>query len=192
MNTLKVYRNGSVSVGKHSASIHDIWGSYDAVKPAERSGRLTSVYASPSLSGMTSWAYGNHMAFCATPDVDLDSYEITVKDIENIYIYNLSIYDETLNTVVNKETGSEALARAYWDSGIPLSQWQAFSDAHQPDPNQWEVLIPMDAIVSHAKISDRKLLDAASSDIREELRAYLGNHKEYLKWRNWEPSGACV
>lgn len=192
MSTIKVYRNGSVSVGNHSASIHDIWGSYDAVKPAERSGRLASVYASPSLAGMVRWTHANHMFSGTKPDIDLTSYEIFLKDAENIYVYDVEVYDRTLGKVVELESQSGELAQQYWDSGIPLTEWVKVSAERNLDPANWEVLVPIEAIASHIKISDRKILDAAPESSKEEIRQYLRNRKEFLKWCNWEPPAPCI
>lgn len=177
MATLKVYRNGPVSVGKHSASIHDIWGSYDTVKPAERPGRLASVYASPSLPGMIRWAHYNHRNSGTNPAIDLNSYEISVKDAENIYVYDVEIYDKTLNAVIEDEKGSAKYAQQYWDSGIILSEWDKVAAERNLDPTKWEVLVPIDAIKSSKRITDRTILAASPVEEQEELREYLKNRK---------------
>jgi hypothetical protein len=192
MSTIKVYRNGSVSVGKHSASIHDIWGSYDAVKPAERSGRLHSVYASPSLPGMIRWMHYNHRNSGTNPAVELNSYEISIKDAENIYVYDVEIYDQTLNAVIEDEKGSAKYARQYWDSGIPLSEWDKTAAEKNLDPTKWEVLVPIDAIKASKRITDRAIIAAGTAEDQDELREFLKNRKEFLKWVNWEPPAPCI
>lgn len=126
------------------------------------------------------------------PDIDLTSYEISLLDAENIYVYDVEVYDRTLGKVVELENKSGETAQEYWDSGIPLNEWETVSVERNLNPANWEVLVPMESIGIHHKISDRKILEAANDNSKEELRQYLRNRKEFLKWCNWEPPVACI
>jgi hypothetical protein len=187
MTTAKVYRNGAVEVGKHSPSIVESWFGYDSFKPAGRSGRLESIYASPTLPGLIRWVRGNHLTSAKNPDVDLTNNEITVVNPEDIYVYSIELYDRFFSY----DGVSEEDAKAYWDSGIPLSDWEKVSTEQNLRASEWEVLIPAEKVKTVRKISDARIVKSAPEIIADTISQILKDRKEFLKWCNWEPEVAA-
>lgn len=189
METAKVYRNGAVRPGKHSEQIYLLWGTYDRIKPQGRAGRLNSVYASPSLAGMVRWTHTNHMGSIPSTR-DMASYEITVRNPAELFVYDVSVYDRTTSElhcygdIGNPEYASynAELLQPYWDTGIPFTDWERVSAEKNLNPMDWEVLVPMDSIVSHAVIPHSAIIDAAPEDSKENLRETLRIYSEFRAW----------
>lgn len=184
MKTAKAYRNGTIEVGDHSPSVVESWLQYDAHKPAGRAGRLDSIYASPSMAGVVRWVRSNHLFMSKKGEVDLNTYELSITDAENIYVYSIELYDRFFSY----DGISEEKAKAYWESGIRLSEWNAVALERGLDASNWEVLIPKDKVKSSKKVSDNMIVKVASGKVADELKRTLKDRKDYLKCFNWEPA----
>jgi len=177
MATIKVYRNGSLSLAEHSEEVQQVWSQYDDFKPAERSGRLDSLYASPSLFGVTRWVKGNHLVSGHNPDADLTNYEITVSNPEQVFVYSIASYDSSCRSAGVKEDA----ARKYWDSGIALADWDAKASEFGLDATEWEVLLPVEAIKSSKVVSDNRILGAVKDEFeKDQLKAALQRRKRMM------------
>lgn len=185
MITAKVYRNGPAIVGNHCTSIVEAWEGYDQHKPSGYSGRLNSIYASPSLDGVIRWVRSNHMAHYSNPDYDLTTYEITV-DAENTFVYSVEIFDR----LFSYDPLLEDQAKEYWDSGIRLSDWELVSKERKLDPSAWEVLIDPANIKSVKKVTEKRLIMAVPEWKALDFKEMLRNRKEFVKWCNWEQKAA--
>lgn len=197
METAKVYRNGAVRPGKHSEEIYLLWGTYDRIKPQGRTGRLNSVYASPSLAGMVRWTHTNHMGSIPAKR-DMASYEITVQNPAELYVYDVKVYERTARNLhwdgdIGKpgyETSNAKILQPYWDTGIPFTDWEKVSTERNLNPMYWEVLVPMDSIVSHAVIPHSAIIDAAPEESKETLRETLRIYSEFRTWWDSEEGKA--
>lgn len=187
MSIAKAYRNGPVEVGVHSPEVTEIWEEYDMHKPEGRSGRLDSIYASPSMTGVIRWVKSNLMLHFTNGEADLNTYALTVNDSENIYVYSIDLYDR----FVSYDGISEEKAKEYWASGIPLSEWETTALERGLNPSNWEVLIPKAKVKSFKKLSDNMIAKAAPEYVVEELKATLKNRKEFIKWYRWEAPDAA-
>lgn len=167
MAIIKVYRNGSLSLAEHSEDIQQRWAPYDDAKPANRSGRLNSLYASPSIAGVVRWVKGNHLVSGSDPKADLTNHEIIVSNPEQVFVYSIDAYDKTTRFDGASTKGVEK----YWESGIPLSEWESKSAELNLDPTEWEVLLPVESIKSSKVVSNARILNAASDFDKEQLKA---------------------
>lgn len=167
-------------MGNHDSDLVRLWSKYDAFVPAGRTGRLNSIYASPSLAGLTRWIRGNHLIGLNSPHVNLKSSQVTVENADEVYVYSIALHDKffSFNGVTPEQ------AKAYWDSGIRLSDWEKVSEEMGLDASEWEVLVPADSIGSIKAISDNRILDNAPIDCIEELRKSLRDRREFLKWHD--------
>lgn len=190
METMKVYRNGPVGLGRHTEYIRKLWAAYDEIKPSGRAGRLNSVYASPSLVGMVRWTHTNLMNPALSSRQDLSNHEITVLNPESLYVYHVNSYDKTSSAIhCYGELGDPTYAdynaellQPYWDTGIRLSEWQERSAKEGLNAMEWEVLIPAESIVSHRQINDNEVIEAASEDAREHLTECFRQYNEFIAW----------
>lgn len=170
MATIKVYRNGSLSLGEHSSEVQQAWSPYDSAKPAERSGRLESLYASPSLAGVVRWVQGNHLVNGNNPDADLTTHEITVSNPEAVFVYSIASYDSFHRSYGVKADG----VSKYWESGIALSEWEDKAKELNLDPTEWEVLLPVENIKSSKVVSNTRLLNAIPDEFtKDQMKATL-------------------
>lgn len=185
MTTAKVYRNGPATVGDHHASIMASWSGYDKCVPEGRSGRLNSLYASPSLEGVIRWVQSNHMMQFSNADYDLSTYELTV-DAEKTFVYNVTVFDRLFSY---EELPAEK-AMEYWNSGIRLSEWEQVSQEQNLDPSLWEVLVDPANIKSVKKVTATRLLLSVPEWKQDDFKEMLKNRKEFVKWSNWEPKVA--
>lgn len=193
METATVYRNGAVRPGKHSEEIYLLWEPYDRIRPLGRAGRLNSVYASPSLAGMVRWTHSNIVEDKDRAGVIINN-EIIVCNPENIYVYSVDAYDTTSADYYTYRTpgtsGAEEfdaeLMRPYWDSGIRLTEWQKKALEEDLNPMDWEVLIPMDSIVSYSPIEDDDVIAAAPEKTKEQLWRAIRATRNFIDWVNYK------
>lgn len=181
---MKVYRNGPLTIGEHSGDIVSIWEEYDAIKPLNRAGRLDSIYASPTLMGMVRWLHTNDCNRDWTGKTDLKNYEITVTSPENIYVYDIDSYESTaMNLYCYGGAGdplyrsfNEEMVEPYWNSGIKLSSWDKIAHKRKLNAMRWEVLLPMDTIVSYRELSSEEILVATPEYLKPEIEMILHRH----------------
>lgn len=178
MTTIKVYRNGSLAAPQHSAEVIGAWGRYDAVRPAGRTGRLDSLYASPSLLGNVRWIKGNHSVSSRAREADLSNNEITVLNPESVFVYSINTYEKG-------SWGNRATEAEYWATGIPLTDWERVAAERNLNPSDWEVLLPVASIKSARPVSDKRVIELAKDAFeREELVHLFKEYRKLLKWRN--------
>lgn len=181
---MKVYRNGPLVVGSHSRDIATVWEEYDAIKPSQRTGRMDSIYASPTLTGMVRWLQTNAYNQAWTGKTDLKNYEITVTDVENIYVYDIELYESTAMKLYcyggagdpSYQSFNEEMVEPYWNSGIKLSDWGKLAHKRKLNAMQWEVLLPQDNIFSCRELSTEEILNATPEYLRPEIEAIFHSY----------------
>lgn len=177
MATIKVYRNGSLSLPEHSEDVQQAWTPYDSVKPAERSGRLTSLYASPTLTGVTRWVKGNHLVNGRNLDADLTTHEITVSNPETVFVYSIASYDASHKSYGVKDDG----AKKYWESGIRLTEWESKAADFGLDATEWEILLPVENIKSAKVVGNQSILNAVEDEFeKDQLQAAFRERKRMM------------
>lgn len=170
MSSIKVYRVGPLSLGEHSEETRRAWSQYDALKPSGRSGRLTSVYASPSLNGVLRWLKGIHFASGKTAAIDLSVHEITVCRPDEVFLYHVNAYDRAFRSsgVVSNKVAS------YWETGIRLTDWAAASQKHGLNASEWEILLPLENIHTARRVGASRIVSASDrADEKQELKDIL-------------------
>lgn len=155
--TTKVYRIGSLTCAEHSENVQKLWSSIDAVKPEGRAGRLECLYASPNIKGLIRWIRGMHFVAGRDESACLDNHEITVINPETVFVYHVPTYDAV-------GSGRKS-AESYWESGIPLSEWQKVAEEKGLNAEDWEILLPMNAVKSSRKISNARILGQAEDEM---------------------------
>lgn len=174
MTTTKAYRIGNLTLDDHDDKVQALWSSFDAVKPEGRTGRLESLYASPSLKGLVRWVKGMHLVATRDEDANLDSSEITVADSETVFLYHVPTYDAVLS-------GRKTVAD-YWNTGIAISDWDTVSVERSLDADDWEILLPVDAVKSVRKVSNARILNQAADECAKlELSQMFQDRKRFMR-----------
>lgn len=151
MKTIKVFRIGPLNLQDHTEHAIKVWSQFDAVKPT---GRLDALYASPSLKGLVRWIRGVHLA---NPyGEDLTAREITVNNVDNLYVYSIDIYDKVAAGTLNHSD--------YWNSGILMENWADEAVKRNLNPENWEMLLPVGIIGDSKEVTERCILN----DVEEE------------------------
>lgn len=186
MNTAIVYRHGSLTLGKHTGKVAELWKAYDAIRPEGHAGRMNSLYASPNLAGMVRWTHTS--LYHQHRDVfnNLERHEIVIRNPESIYVYDIEVYERTsLNIHCYGEMGNPAYAelnreimQPYWKTAIKLTEWEQVAAEKDLHPMQWEILLPPEAIVSKRSLSDKELMNAVPEYLMQEM-TYLLEASKY-------------
>lgn len=187
METAIVYRHGPLSIGEHKGKVADLWQGYDAIRPEGHAGRMDTLYASPTLAGMVRWTHTSLYNQQRTGFTSLARHEITVRNPEKIYVYNIEVYERTSMGMhchgdlgdPNYEDFNREIMEPYWATAIKLTEWKQIATAKDLHPMNWEVLLPADAIISHREICDDELMQAAPDYLVEELTYLLNASKVY-------------
>lgn len=155
---------------------------YEAVeqfKPAGRAGRLDGLFCSVSLKTLKRW-YSANLLF----RLPSQPHEIRYHGPEP-YAYPISLWERASsayeNCLPNRPDMFEQAARAYWEAGVPLSEYlghpERFTDEIW-DPEDVEVLIDPTHITSARGVSDRRIFSVldefAVSQLKHEIRMYRG------------------
>lgn len=110
--------------------------------PVSRTG---SLFASPTLAGVVRWVLGNHMF----------RYETRVREIavdaDTTWVYQIKAWE---NVSWNMHGFQDSAARAYWDSGMTLTDWLSQADS-AVDGSEWEVLIDPGTVLAVRNVSRR-------------------------------------
>lgn len=182
MDEIKIYRNGPLAVGEHSAAVRSIWRSIDAFAPINYARRLDSLFAAPDIGGVLRWVKSKYSYDkCFGGERDLSTHAITTLNPYTLFVHRISDYDAIVRSFrintsqidVSRKTDSErfnewaervSLMESYWANAICLGNWEKISTAKNLDSSEWEVLVPVGNIASAEKLSDESLLDACPTE----------------------------
>ena len=158
MNRLKVYRNGALTPAVYEGEVAEYAMTADVERPDGRPGRQGSLYASPSLPGVTRWTRAHLDGLSHTRD-DLETYELTV-DGDNVYVYDIDAWEDY--------SWAGKPVSAYWDSGVTLTEYLTREDR---DDTNWEVLLTPEDVLSSRRVSAKRLCQHA--EYPDEMKAIL-------------------
>ena len=151
MNNVKVYRSGIVSTPASRGVETESYVEADAVRPAGRQGRTDGIFAAPTLSGVTRWAYSN-----ASNSRHEDPFvrEIAVNP-DSVYVYSIEMWENCSWAGVPYEE--------YWKTGVTLTEW--LNNQDQYDATNWELLLSPEDVVSVKNVSDKRLIASAENGL---------------------------
>lgn len=181
----KVYRVGNLSAPEdHFNDLDGVLAAMDALKPEDRQGRRGGIFASPDMASHSRWVLGNKWN---KYEGALDSHEIEV-DANSVYVYNVKKYEKAstaFDRYGDSHEGFIDAAQDFWDSGMTLNEWREWARHNDPDPGDWEIIMPSDGIRSSKKMSNKSVIEEAPeskadtvNEILEPERARKG-----LIWR---------
>lgn len=157
--TASVYRSGRPSAPAERVVERDSYERCDSLIPDSRQGRMTGVFCSPTIGGVSRWVRGNWL--CKIADVEVREIRV---DIDNTYVYLVHDWERasSLNT--------DDMYKRYWENGMTLREYMevAQKEPHKYDPREYELLVSSESIASVKKVSGKRLLQFAY-DSHEEL-----------------------
>lgn len=161
----KVYRNGSLTPAVYEGEVLEYAEKADAFKPEGRAGRVGSLYASPSLKGVTRWARANLANTWNRSDPE--TYELTLNG-NAVYVYSIGAWEDY--------SWHGKPAEDYWESGVLLKDYLAEPEKY--DDREWEILFRPEDIISQRRVSKKRLLTGEDDAYyRDELERSLKRFK---------------
>lgn len=149
----RVYRNGDLTPSIHKGEVLAYSEKADAVKPDDdRAGRLGSLYASPSVEGVSRWVRGN--LSMGKHDRDFETYEISL-NANTVYVYSIQAWEEF------SWHGGEP--EDYWESGVLLRDYLADPEKYNKD-DEWEILFKKEDILSKRRVTKQRILNSIQDE----------------------------
>lgn len=129
--TVSVFRAGVPNPPAERGVEKDSYAATDEHMPEGRQDRTSGIFASPTLHGVTGWVRGtSHVV------KDWGVRELRV-DPDKVYVYSVRAWE-----ICSSYDSTPEKSKAYWDSGITLTQWmQKLNSDPDLDPQEWEILI---------------------------------------------------
>lgn len=151
METITVFRCGSMAQPLHTQRILSSFRFFDSVAPEGRVLRGNAIFASPERLALAPWIAMKHrkkrragVRGSINPEFDQD---VLVRHLELELDSSLFVYDADLFGRIHLEAHEHGFkqgspdASLYWDSGIPLAEWRNSQFANTPAAESWEVLV---------------------------------------------------
>lgn len=163
MNKQKVYRAGSMTPSADAGAAHAVTAAADGVRLGTAlPPRLGSLFAAPTLPGVVRWVRGNHGCRYETR-----VREITV-DADTTYVFRISAWEDVSWNLRGFEAEK---ARAYWNTGVTLTDWLTRTETDDLDGSEWEVIFAPAAVLGVRNVSGARLLSAVADDYtRREIK----------------------
>lgn len=164
--TVSIFRSGVPYAPNQRGVESESYVYADAMKPANRQGRVTGVFASPTSFGVTRWFTGNDLV--NLPDVKVRELRV---DPDETYVYSIDAWERassalsmySSDTPENLVKREEAISN-YWNSGITLTDWMNKAEREHVDPRNWEVLLSSDDIKTVKPFGSKRLMDSIPSE----------------------------
>lgn len=160
--TITIYRHGCLEPSNYQGEILSYALTADKYCPSGRAPRNGSLYGSPTLKGVLRWTRSNLMM--KTHHDFPDTYEITVNP-DVLYCYPVKNWEDY--------SWRDYPPNHYWDHGVPLEQW---SEDEHGAPAEWEILFRPEDIISHRRVSKKRILSVLDGYDREEMELILKRH----------------
>lgn len=145
-----VYRSGIVKAPESRGCELGSYQVADSVKPEGRQGRACGIFASPTIEGVLRWVRANAMM----PSI-VDPFVRELKvDSNTVYVYCVRTWERCSSRNGNYEE--------YWNTGLTLSNWLKNSEDY--DPEEWELLLAPEDILSQKNVSDNRMVKVAEKD----------------------------
>lgn len=177
MTTTRVYRSGSLVPAQYAGEVLEFAEKADAARPEGHAPRHGSLYASPAIDGVGRWADANNSRSNRNADFDGTTREIAVNP-EGLFVYNVEAWENFSWRNMDAST--------YWDTAIPLADWNRVAEERNLDASEWEVLVPVTTIISARNISNKRLITSQpeGSLVRHNLMWTLEPKKAFksIKW----------
>lgn len=180
-----VYRVGTLSAPEtYFDDLNTILDAVDELKPDGRQGRKGGIFASPDIKSHSRWVLGSQWN---KHEGALDSHEITV-DANAVYVYDVEQYEEVsaFERMYGKDNEKfKQSAEKFWNDGMTLADWQEWAKENKPDPGNWEIIMPPEAIMNSKKLNNRKIIENAPENHAYELNHLLepNRARKGLIWR---------
>lgn len=161
---LTTAEHGSLSASVYTGEVDDYAKDADTKREDQsRPGRRGSLYASPTLHGVTRWARA-HLDGLSGHREDVETYELTV-DGDNTYVYDIAKWEDY--------SWHGKPAEDYWATGITVTEYLATQDEH--DDTNWEVLIRPEDVINSRRVSAQRLISHA--DDADEMKFLLKRNR---------------
>lgn len=162
--SVSVFRSGVPSAPLKRGVENESYAYADRFTPEGRQGRMTGVFASPTMLGVTRWFRGNE-------GVNIPDYQVRELRVnpDTTYVYSVREWEKASSVIElyshpdHVETREKAMKK-YWDSGVTLTEWYKTAEHGYMNPGDWELLLSADDIKTVKPVSGRRLIESAAVD----------------------------
>lgn len=170
MKKAKVFRIGPLEPRKqHFDELQEVLNDFEETTPEGRVGRAQGLFASPDIQSHGRWVLG----IGDISKEDITSREFSV-DPNAVYVYPVELYEIASDAQRNKSREEFlAAAKEYWDSGMTLAQWHAWSERVKPEPGTWEVIVPPELVENPRPVSNKRIIENATENWHSQLGWFL-------------------
>lgn len=162
---LRVYRAEKLEAPEsHFKELKEITEEADQLRTDDRQTRMGAIFASSNMGSMGRWIRGSAFARASTASI-----EFKIKDLHKVYVYPVENW-EKYSWAMDR---SDEVGRAYWASGVALSDFIKTEDFYAQD-GSWEILIPKDAIVEDSvkTVSQRRIVNNTEGEAHYKIHSY--------------------
>jgi len=165
--TASVYRSGIASPPSERGVEAGHYNRADSHKPVDHQGRVTAIFASPTLGGVCRWVRGND--FVNIPDIKVRELRV---DIDNTYVYSIDAWEKA------SSMDTPEVYKEFWATGVTLRNYMklARKSPLEYDPRNWELLLSETDLksvkpVGANRVSEREYTNSESD--KERLKKLL-------------------
>lgn len=171
MSEASIYRVGAMQPAQDTApELQEFLMHFDSLRPAGRTGRIGSMFASPNLKQHSRWVIG--VSFLRFGDYTTSS-EVTVNP-ETTYIYPISAYESASAYDERQPELRDKAIKLYWDAGMTLAQYIKEHEGNDtPRTGEWEILFTQDDVISVSEVSNKTVVIESADHRREEIMRLL-------------------
>lgn len=163
--SVSIFRSGPPAAPLKRGVENESYVYADKFAPEGRQGRMSGVFASPTMMGVTRWFRGNEGV--NSPDYQVRELRV---DPDTTYVYSVHEW-ERASAAMDMYSGSnpesvqrrETAMKKYWRSGVTLTEWYKRAGSSYMDPGEWELLLSADDIKTVKPVSGKRLIESATA-----------------------------
>lgn len=148
-----IYRTGNMVIPTSNDDLLTHWAEFDVRAPKGHTHRQDALYCAADIAGAHYWL---NFAFNGGHQLCLKFNEITVES-DDVMVYSVEDYNEVQSIYGEPTQGQLEQIDAYWASAMTLTQWMR--EVGEDEQGQWEILLPVSAVISSRVLSYEELRD---------------------------------
>lgn len=171
---VKVYRAGDLTPPEsYFEDLEQTLSQIDKFVPEGRQARRGGIFASPDIKSHGRWLRGVN---------NKTSHELLV-DPDSVYVYSVEAYENA--SARDYASDAEDRIKAFWATGMTLTQWKVWADEHKPERGSWEIIMPETAIISAKPVSNKFIIENVNDNDAYDLNWTLEQSRAQrgLIWR---------
>lgn len=165
VKTVSVFRAGVPETPNERGVEKDAYLASDIHLPEGRQGRMSAIFASPTLHGVNAWVRG-----VSNVVKDWGVRELRVNP-DKVYAYSVRAWENASSYDANAEKHA-----ADWASGITLTQWyEKLKNDPDLEPQGWELLLSKEDVQAVKPVGAERVARSTYPNQKGEVDKYMLN-----------------